>query len=696
MGQAFSVCISSLLSLALWVTDAAAQDRRLPVEPTLPAACATFPAPLRIDATGSPIAGNSAAEEDAKSARQTQMIQAALQKCPSGRAVRLTLGAIPTLNAFLVEPLSLPLGVSLVIDGGVTVFASRNPARFQMPDTTHVCGTVTSDNPIYGACQALITFGAGSGVYGYGILDGQAQRGLIRNGQFTQGAWWDLLQEKQKGCGATDPQTQKSCEQASPPMIYAGPSPQKTLQHDMTLYKITIRNPPFHTVMIGGIGVTIWGVKVQSPWNVPNSDGFDLNGSNILVRDVTIANGDQDVVLTAARATERTRYVTVEGATLYGKGGVALLAGDGAGISNVVVNDLAMTGQVASFKRETEGLCGRVLINGIDPTGVPMPNPQTRLTCYSQALPNATGDLQGMQLDTNLRKAPQVPGFEFSDILFNKVCLKDVARPFRISPTIALPAGAPKGSQPVVQNVWFKDVHVLAPSEQFPAMQNGVAQQGSGSYLVQLSAEPGKTTNNRFKWQNLVFDDVQQGVTPLTQLTAVGNNIFALENIYPSGLNHLDGPAPKPPLQWTLQDNHYPSRALLTNPSRANPCPAERWSFLTGELYLAQGTNAVAAGSLITLNAVLQPAMSQTTWYVPNSYGVSPGLLSIGSPALTGPVQFYDGQKLVGTAKLQANGTLATLTLSSGPRGGHTFTARYPGDAYYKPFSFGGVRLKVL
>jgi hypothetical protein len=47
--------------------------------------------------------------------------------------------------------------------------------------------------------------------------------------------------------------------------------------------------------MIGGTGIIVCGVKVQAPWNVSNSDGFDLKGTDILVHDVMIANGNQDV-----------------------------------------------------------------------------------------------------------------------------------------------------------------------------------------------------------------------------------------------------------------------------------------------------------------------------------------------------------------------------------------------------------------
>ena len=64
---------------------------------------------------------------------------------------------------------------------------------------------------------------------------------------------------------------------------------------NFTLYKITIRNPPFHTVDWGGDGLTVWGVKIQAPWNAVNTDGFDIHGTNVTLYDTTVSNGDDDI-----------------------------------------------------------------------------------------------------------------------------------------------------------------------------------------------------------------------------------------------------------------------------------------------------------------------------------------------------------------------------------------------------------------
>ena len=103
----------------------------------------------------------------------------------------------------------------------------------------------------------------------------------------------------------------------------------------------------------------------------------------------------------------------------------------------------------------------------------------------------------------------------------------------------------------------------------------------------------------------------------------------------------------------------------------------------------------VKTGLAVALNAVVQPVMSRTTYYMPNSDQPKPGLVAIGSPALANPTRFYDGLRFVGTANLDANGTLATLKLSNVSPGLHLYSARYPKDAIYNDLTFGLIAVYV-
>ncbi len=87
--------------------------------------------------------------------------------------------------------------------------------------------------------------------------------------------------------------------------------------------------------------------------------------------------------------------------------------------------------------------------------------------------------------------------------------------------------------------------------------------------------------------------------------------------------------------------------------------------------------------------------MSQTTNFVANSYGASPGLLAVGSPSLKSPIIFYEGSRPIGFGILSANGTLATSVVRNISQGSHTYTAQYLGDRFYKQMNFGSVTVEA-
>src|SRR5580658_200139 len=115
------VRILSLLAFTLTaVIELQAQDKRNVSEPRFPSTCAVFRAPLQSSA-GVPLAGSDIAAQDAESAAETQTLVDDLAQCSTGQAVELALGSDITYNAFLINPVNVPAGVSLIIDGGVTV-----------------------------------------------------------------------------------------------------------------------------------------------------------------------------------------------------------------------------------------------------------------------------------------------------------------------------------------------------------------------------------------------------------------------------------------------------------------------------------------------------------------------------------------------------------------------------------------------
>ncbi len=112
---------------------------------------------------------------DEASPPDTGRIQAALDRCAgTGRAVELAAGF--TGNAFLSGPLTIGRHEVLLVDDGVTLYASLNPADYQVPGQypANTCGTVSAAG---GGCYPFITFaGSGSGLMGTRGPDGPARR----------------------------------------------------------------------------------------------------------------------------------------------------------------------------------------------------------------------------------------------------------------------------------------------------------------------------------------------------------------------------------------------------------------------------------------------------------------------------------------------------------------------------------------
>ena len=174
VSRLFSVVVFCLAAVAVFH----AQDKRRVSEPTFPPVCAVVHAPLESTPDG-PVVGATAAEQDIVSSEGSSAIASFFSEC-SGKAIELALGSEIQHNAFLINPISFPPGVSLIVDGGVTVYASRNPMNYQITPGLPACGTLTT-RATSDVCQSLLTFEgddnnqANSGLYGYGVLDGQGQ-----------------------------------------------------------------------------------------------------------------------------------------------------------------------------------------------------------------------------------------------------------------------------------------------------------------------------------------------------------------------------------------------------------------------------------------------------------------------------------------------------------------------------------------
>ena len=159
-------------------------------------------------------------------------------------------------------------------------------------------------------------------------------------------------------------------------------------------------------------------------------------------------------------------------------------------------------------------------------------------------------------------------------------------------------------------------------------------------------------------------------------------------------------------LLTTLTGNNVLTTGSVTLPAQAPyPCDATKFQYLVGEMYGSVPGSAPASGTAtnwkamsfnapanVTLNAMLEPAMSQVSYTSISGQGTY-----VGTAAPTAAVQFLEGSTVVGTGILGANGTLASVTLNGVLPGTHTYTAVYPGDAAYTvPLTLGTVGVTVI
>ena len=275
------------------VAAAHAQDTRDVTKPKIPQVCATLPANL--DYHGDRLLQTDAIPE-------TEMIQKAIDRCKPGHAVELKPAA--GHNALLTGPLMLRPGITLVVESGVHLIASNAPG-----DYDRVPGSCGLSNIHGGGCKPLISavHADHSGIMGEGVIEGRGDQKL-KNSPLT---WWKMHDQKRGNVAHNIPW-----------LVGAEGS------NDFTLYGITLRNAPnFNVFLAGGDGITVWGVKIDAPWDSPNTDGIDPSGcTNVTITHSFIRNGD-DVVAIKAPKGKPAQNITVSHNHFYEGHGMSIGSG---------------------------------------------------------------------------------------------------------------------------------------------------------------------------------------------------------------------------------------------------------------------------------------------------------------------------------------------------------------------------------
>jgi polygalacturonase len=315
------------LSLGFWFCACAAQDRRTVVEPTIPPACVTLQAALTLDD------GKLEAEDEGK--LDTERLQQALAGCAQGKAVELAPRGAK--NAFLTGPVQVPPGVTLLVDSGVTLEASRDPRLYDIQPGS--CGVVNDAPP---GCKPVLSLvnASGAAIMGDGVIDGRGGETLLHQ-PFT---WWDLAEKARSGG-----------RQQVPRLIVVDRS------NDFTLYRITLRNSPnFHVVFSHGHGFTVWNLKVDTPQHARNTDGVDPGSAeDITVTHSYIRTGDDNIAIKGSEG--GVGYMTVADNHFYYGHGMSIGSETYGGVHDILVKHLSLDGPDNAIRIKSNASRGGVV-----------------------------------------------------------------------------------------------------------------------------------------------------------------------------------------------------------------------------------------------------------------------------------------------------------------------------------------------
>ena len=307
--------IGFIFGALAWTSWLSAQDSRTVTEPSIPEAsvvCSVLMAQLA--------SVNGDLDPSDNSQFDTWRMQNALNGCPYGGAVELQ--PTDSYDSFQIQPITIPAGVTLLVDPGATVFGSLDPRDYDVAAGS--CGIIATSSP---GCKPLITVRNANDVaiMGGGTIDGRGGDTMIGSDL----SWWQLARLAQ----------QMGQSQFNPRLI------QVTNSGNFVLYQITLQNAPnFHVATSGVNGLTAWGITINTPYDARNTDGIDPgNSTNVTITQSSISDGDDNVALGAGGGPSSN--MTID-SNYFGSGhGMSIGSYTRYGVSKVVVSNLNISGE---------------------------------------------------------------------------------------------------------------------------------------------------------------------------------------------------------------------------------------------------------------------------------------------------------------------------------------------------------------
>ena len=658
LNRAAAICAAFL---AVSLPRLAAQDTRTVTEPSFPASsCAVLAAQLAT--VNNDLAAASETSFD------TSRIQNAINNCSAGQAVELALGSSGN-NAFLIQPITLAAGVTLLVDPGVTVFASRNPRDYDVQSGS--CGIVASSSP---GCQPVISLSSvsNSAVMGFGTINGRGGDTLLGAGAPANTSWWDLANQAQT----------ESLTQFVPQLINIKAS------NNITLYKITLTNSPtFHVKANNVAGFTVWGIKIIAPYTARNTDGVDPSDcTNVTITESYISEGDDQIAVGAANS--GISNVSITNDHLNTGHGVSIGSYTNGGVGNMLVDTVMMAGNAADSNENG------IRIKSADDRGGTVSN----ITYQNMCIENMGYSIQFNPL-YNTNTGTLIPYFQ-SITLNNIHVLTGGKGDVELDGASAqLPLGL------TLNNVVFDTTPTITPASQYANITLG-AGPVSTSLTNNLSGTGVTVTNNITNPSEAPFSCTNAFVylageltgPPAAVDTAPVANLIAIVEPVVSG-----AATPTGTVQIMEGGNVVGTAQLfgssdlvniaLTNVTAGSHSYSAVYSGDSNYAALTFGSFTVAVNTPAL--AVSQTGVSGVPTSV--SYGASiPVMVQVAGSGVTptGSVEILLGNAVLATVPLSAGS--ASYSIAGLPAGAYSVSAAYLGDTNYSPSTSGASPVTVV
>ena len=339
----------------------------------LPPACSVLTAHLTDAAVDSP---------RVDLAMDTARIQQALNLCSPGRAVVLQVRG--KSDAFLSAPLILPRGVTLWIDRGVTLYASRNPRDYDL--SPFVCGRTASGRvpvckPFIYAYQAVY-----SGILGGGTIDGQGGRPL----EGSQDSWWQLANRR----------TESDKKIAVPDLVSSYES------QGFRMAGVTLRNAAgVHAAIYKTIGFTASQLQIDSSAASHHSTGILLSNSPGAVITDSWIRIPADAIALKASILGPTSRVSIRNVHIFGGRGISIGDDVYGNVSDVEVDRVSLDHMRAGISFDLKGSHGGTAHN---------------ITFNNVCMRSVKGPLQAVKEDGSLTtELPPLPDIRFNNVIVN-------------------------------------------------------------------------------------------------------------------------------------------------------------------------------------------------------------------------------------------------------------------------------------